>query len=403
MSQSSTEQSPEWVVHSGPSPADAIRAALAMARRRLDMEVAFVSQFRDGRRWFRHVDSDLDACPVEVGASDPLDESFCLRVVDGRLPELMPDARRVDAALDLPVTAALPVGAHASVPIRMRDGRVYGTFCCFSRQGRDDLHERDLEVMRTLADFVAEQIDREAVAESEHERRESERQAAFIQSISHEVRTPLTVIRGTTELLRGRRTVDAAVAHQLLDALTAASARLGDLVDRVVETADLMASDPRPPEPVFPAKVCLEAARALGVDRRLTVAPLPEPVVVPADPRLVRVGLQAALEHAVGQSEPGSAMAVSARTGDGEVEVTIRYESLGIEALAGSTASDQEASGTGIRLLLAKALVNQAGGRLAFRLQRPHHAEIRIVLPIADRDEVPRPVGAPTARSPHRG
>lgn len=127
--------------------------------------MAFVSEFANGRRIFRQIDTHLDSPPITVGGSGPLDESYCQRVVDGRLPELIPDAKLLPAALELAVTAALPVGAHISVPIRLRDGRLFGTFCCFSFAADPSLQNRDLAMMRVFADFAAQQIERHLAAE----------------------------------------------------------------------------------------------------------------------------------------------------------------------------------------------------------------------------------------------
>lgn len=142
-----------------------LRDALRAVRLHLGMDVAFVSEFANGRRIFRQIDTHLSTPPITVGDSDPLDESYCQRVVDGRLPELIPDAKLLPAALELPVTTALPVGAHISVPIRLRDGRVFGTFCCFSFAADPSLQNRDLAMMRVFADFAGQQIERHLTAE----------------------------------------------------------------------------------------------------------------------------------------------------------------------------------------------------------------------------------------------
>ena len=107
---------------------------LGRIRRQLNMELAFVAEFTGGRRVFRYVGSGTSELQIVAGNSDPLDDSFCLRVADGRLPEPMTDAGLNAEALTLPVTRALPVGAHLGVPIRFVDGRVFGTICCFSRR-----------------------------------------------------------------------------------------------------------------------------------------------------------------------------------------------------------------------------------------------------------------------------
>ncbi len=133
--------------------------ALRAIRNHLGMDVAFISEFTATERVFRYVDADAADCPVEVGGADPLEDSYCQRVVDGRLPELINDAAVHPAAAELPVTAALPVGAHLSVPIRLADGRVFGTFCCFSAAPDHSLNDRDLAMMRVFADLTGAQID----------------------------------------------------------------------------------------------------------------------------------------------------------------------------------------------------------------------------------------------------
>jgi EAL domain-containing protein (putative c-di-GMP-specific phosphodiesterase class I) len=137
---------------------------LSAIRKHLGMDVAFISEILGGRRFIRHVDESGAKAPIQPGDSDPAEESYCLRVIDGRLPELMTDACLNAEALTLAATRALPVGAHMSVPIRLADGQVYGTFCCFSYSPNVSLTDRDLNMMRVFAEMVAEQIQEEVTA-----------------------------------------------------------------------------------------------------------------------------------------------------------------------------------------------------------------------------------------------
>lgn len=140
-----------------------LQQVLRALRKHLGMQIAFIGEFRDGRRVFRYVDADGERGPVSVGDSDPLEDSYCQRVVDGRLPGLIHDAADLLEARALPATTALPVGAHLSVPICLSDGSVYGTLCCFSTAPDEALSQRDLALMAALAELVAMQIDRERV------------------------------------------------------------------------------------------------------------------------------------------------------------------------------------------------------------------------------------------------
>jgi len=138
---------------------EALSRSLNAMRTHLNMEVAFISEFVDDRRYFRYVDSADQQAIIRVGQSDPLEQSYCQRVVDGRLPELIVDACLNAEALTLPATRELPVRAHLSVPIRLKSGRVFGTFCCFSSQADTSLTNRDLAMMRVLSEMLADQIE----------------------------------------------------------------------------------------------------------------------------------------------------------------------------------------------------------------------------------------------------
>lgn len=132
---------------------------LRAVRTHLGMEVGFISEFVHGRRVFRHVETAEGKECVEVGASDPLEESYCYWIVQGELARLICDPNDHPIAAAMAVTKELPVGAHLSVPIQLRDGRVYGTFCCFSFQPDHSLTQRDLATMEAFAQVAAEQIE----------------------------------------------------------------------------------------------------------------------------------------------------------------------------------------------------------------------------------------------------
>lgn len=146
---------------------DLIQEMLQSVRRVLGMQVAFVSEFDQGRRIFRYVDAERSFNPIRVGQWDALNASYCQLVVEGKLPELIPDARRDARVQHLPATHELPVGAHLSVPIRFSGGEVYGTFCCFSQHPDDSLNQRDLSALRLFAGFAARVLERRKAQETQ--------------------------------------------------------------------------------------------------------------------------------------------------------------------------------------------------------------------------------------------
>lgn len=148
---------------------EALPGLLNAIRQHLGMDVAFIAEFTEGKRVFRHVDPPTPENPVQPGAGDPLEDSYCQRVVDGRLPELLRDTSQNPVAAAMPVTHAVPVGAHISVPIRLADGSVYGTFCCFSFVPDPDLRERDLKMLRVFAEVAGKLIEWERTTAHHHQ------------------------------------------------------------------------------------------------------------------------------------------------------------------------------------------------------------------------------------------
>lgn len=134
-----------------------LAALLDRVRRALGMDVVFVSQFVGDRRLIRWVAADAnDKHAVPVGASDPLEESYCHLVVQGRLPEVIPDTARNPTAWAMSGTHLCRVGCHVAVPVITNDGHVFGTICCFSHEPIPQLGTRgEQETMRSIARLLA--------------------------------------------------------------------------------------------------------------------------------------------------------------------------------------------------------------------------------------------------------
>lgn len=145
------------------APASAARMEIGdmieALRAQLDMDVAFVSrQIGTTHRIFTHVAARV-AAPLAPGDYNPNDNSLCWLVIEGKLPECVTDTSQYEAAACLPITDAINVRAHFSVPLRRRDGRVHGSLCCFSYRTRPDITEREMQMIRTVAAMVSEKIE----------------------------------------------------------------------------------------------------------------------------------------------------------------------------------------------------------------------------------------------------
>jgi EAL domain-containing protein (putative c-di-GMP-specific phosphodiesterase class I) len=148
--------------------AGCVDRVLRAMRTHLGMDVAFVSHFRQTDRVFTHVDA---AALIPLSPGDVLEMSagYCRGVVSGELPGLIRDTGQLPAAMAIPQTPGLPIGAHMSVPIHLSDGRLYGTFCCFSHAPNAGLTERDLKMMKVFAELIAERLESDLQMVRDHD------------------------------------------------------------------------------------------------------------------------------------------------------------------------------------------------------------------------------------------
>ena len=134
---------------------------LSPVREVLEMDVAFVSEFAGDRFIFRILEGDAESFGWQEGDGFPLDESYCKRVLDGRVNRVVPNAKGEDATKDLWVTSEADIGSYVAVPLVLSDGRLYGTLCCVSHTPDPWLRERDLGLMERVARQLIEQLEGE--------------------------------------------------------------------------------------------------------------------------------------------------------------------------------------------------------------------------------------------------
>jgi EAL domain-containing protein (putative c-di-GMP-specific phosphodiesterase class I) len=154
--------------------ADSVRRILATARAYLEMDVAFLAEFVDGKEVARALDGGGASFGLEKNESLPVVGAFCRRLVDGRLPSFLADARADALAADVDGTGTLGIGAFIGVPIAFSDGTVFGTLGCLSHVPDPSLSESDVGFLRILARLLGDELERRSIT-SDRARLELER------------------------------------------------------------------------------------------------------------------------------------------------------------------------------------------------------------------------------------
>jgi PAS domain S-box-containing protein len=217
---------------------------------------------------------------------------------------------------------------------------------------------------------------------------------AFVDVLSHELRTPITSIYGGIALLR-RRDLPRAARVSILDDVAAEAESLTRIVEDLLVVVRLQAdlalarSEPVLLQRVIAAAIADERRRWPGHDFEARV---PEDLaVVAGDDGLIRQVMRNLLSNAAKYGPHRGRVIVEASAGGGAVVVRVLDEGPGIP----SEADDQVfrlfyrapgtatgVAGTGIGLFVARALVEAMGGRIWANRRVEGGTEIAFRLPL---------------------
>jgi EAL domain-containing protein (putative c-di-GMP-specific phosphodiesterase class I) len=127
---------------------------LHTAKTSLGLSVAFLSRLDGTTQHLEVVDSAVPLLFRE-GATQRQETSFCQAILAGRLPPVIPDVKQYPEAMKLPAARLPRIRSYVSVPVRLSDGTLYGTFCAAGLTSDKGLTKRDKALMEVLAQAAA--------------------------------------------------------------------------------------------------------------------------------------------------------------------------------------------------------------------------------------------------------
>jgi two-component system sensor histidine kinase CiaH len=223
-----------------------------------------------------------------------------------------------------------------------------------------------------------------------------EKQRAFIADASHELKTPLTLIRADTEMVLYRGTLNEN-DKKLVEHALAETDRMGAILSDLLLVARLDADEADvATKPFDLALVFSEEAERFGVQAaakeiRLEVQ-VPGELPARGDPKRTGQVLAVLLENAVRFAPPGGSIAVSGRLQDRWVEASVTDTGTGISPdhlprvfdrfyRAEASRTRGRGAGTGLGLAIARELARAQGGDLVAESAKDGGATFRLRLP----------------------
>ena len=207
---------------------------------------------------------------------------------------------------------------------------------------------------------------------------EAGRFAEMISKIAHELRSPLTSVKGfSATLLKRWDRFNDEQRLQFVETIHADAERMGRIVSEVLDLARLETGRLELNPTAVNAKAIVDRAveahsRQSGAER--VEVDVPEELILWADPDRLGHVLGNLVENAIKFSDEGP-ITISASTRDGTVVISVADKGVGIEedrvedVFSGPAPTGQKAtpSGTGLGLYLSRKLVEAHGGRITVR------------------------------------
>jgi len=306
----------------------------------------------------------------------PRDNSIAGWVVRENKPLLIRDVqhdprfyRQVDSATGLATRSIL------GVPLRFK-GQVIGVLEALNKIEDNDFTDEDVQVLTTLAGQAAVAIENARLLA---ELREQDRlKSQFITDASHEMRTPLTTIKGYLQLI-----LDGAMDAEQQRTSLEIAARNIDVITRLVNDIlylQEMATIRAERVPVEMAGLVREVvaaaqgqARLAGVILRAEIPPSDLPPVSGSRKRLARA-LANLVENAIKFNTDGGEVVVRLREEASSLRVEVSDTGIGIPAeyldkifnrfYRIDSSAPHLARGVGLGLPIAKQIVEEHGGEM---------------------------------------
>ncbi|OGO54603.1 MAG: hypothetical protein A2Z32_04600 [Chloroflexi bacterium RBG_16_69_14] len=359
---------------------------------------------RDGAYLTLAVTNGLDR--FQIGrARVPFGEGVTGRVAADRRPLVIPDVKADPRFLWVRgIDQRRFVASMLSVPLTWHD-QIVGVLNVQTEQPRT-FSDDDVAQLGAVADLLAGIIEKgrqqsEAEARVEALKAIDEARSELIALVTHELRTPLAIVRAYADLLadepplRGRESRDAA-RRQTRAAWHRATLeqieRLDRLVDSILASVRVVPEGPASVTPVDLGALVAEVVGSLRpILERHRVEIVPSIRLQPlADPPRLRQILEHLVENAVKYAPPDSAIRIDWSLNEGVVLLGVSDEGPGIpdewrERIFEPYArrDTHTARGSGIGLYAAKRLGESMGARLWCEPAHPHGARFVVALPAA--------------------
>jgi two-component system, OmpR family, sensor histidine kinase KdpD len=297
-------------------------------------------------------------------------------------------------------TDTLPNAKARYLPLNTARG-VVGVMALWVSDTASQLTMEQTRLLEAFADLAAVAIERTQLAEEARNAQilaaTEKLQTALLNSISHDLRTPLVSIIGVLSSLQEEGMgLDDAARRNLIQVATEEAERLNHLIANLLDVSRIEAGAMRisrqPSDVQDIVGVALERLGSPSGKRPIKVNIPAEPPFVSVDFGLMVQALVNVLDNALKYSPPDSPIDISGRQVDRQVEIQVADRGIGIPPEDLQRVFDKfyrvhrpdNVTGTGLGLSISKGIVEAHGGRIVAENRPGGGTIIRLTLPVAE-------------------
>jgi two-component system sensor histidine kinase BaeS len=216
-----------------------------------------------------------------------------------------------------------------------------------------------------------------------------EQRRSFLADVAHELRTPLSVIRGQAEgIADGLYPADAAHLEPILDATRGLEVLVEDLRTLVLTDAGSLVLNREPVDPTVLVHDVLASFKPQAEAAEVNLAgdldygvPL-----VDVDPARMRSALANVISNAIRHTPPGGSVRVGVQSADDQVVIGVNDTGEGIPATLLPRVFDRfvkspTSTGSGLGLAIVHDIVTAHSGKVAIESTQGVGTSVRITLP----------------------